>query len=258
MALSAGVAGGMIICGGISTTQTWRVDYYLAAALVGAILLLLFFTLPETAWNRVHEEHHAPLTETAQGISYLKKEKAEVETAEGIDYNAKSVPRTKDSYGRRLHVFSGSYTKENLFLMMARPMLLILLPPVLWASLIMAVTIGFLVAISSNIAPAFAQAYGFGPLQSALCFVAALIGSALGIYFGGKFTDIIADYFTRRNNGIREPEFRLVSIGITLMTAPLALLLYGAGIQYQFHWMMPTMGLLLCKSTSNTTKPYQS
>ena len=32
-----------------------------------------------------------------------------------------------------------------------------------------------------------------------------------------------------------------------LITAPLALILYGIGIQHQLHWICPTIGLGLCK-----------
>ncbi len=107
----------------------------------------------------------------------------------------------------------------------------------------MAVTIGFLVAITSNVAPAFSAAYSFSDWQIGLCFISALVGSAIGIFFGGQVSDMVADYFTRRNNGVREPEFRLPAIAISCITAPLALILYGFGIQNQWHWIFPTIGL---------------
>jgi MFS family permease len=112
----------------------------------------------------------------------------------------------------------------------------------------MAVTIGFLVAITSSVAPAFAAAYDFSAWQIGLCFISSLVGSGIGIIFGGQATDIVADYFTRRNKGLREPEFRLPAIAISCITAPLALILYGFGIQHQWHWIVPTIGLGLRKS----------
>jgi hypothetical protein len=65
--------------------------------------------------------------------------------------------------------------------------------------------------------------------------VAAFIGSAIGIFFGGTVSDWTANYFTKRNGGIREPEFRLPSISIGMITSPLALILYGVGIQHELH-----------------------
>lgn len=121
----------------------------------------------------------------------------------------------------------------------------------------MAVTIGFLVAITSNVAAAFAATYDFSAWQIGLCFVSSLIGSGIGIIFGGHATDVVADYFTRRNKGVREPEFRLPAIAISCITAPLALLLYGFGIQNEWHWVVPTIGLGLRKSRPNTFKVWQ-
>jgi MFS family permease len=114
--------------------------------------------------------------------------------------------------------------------------------------LVMAGTIGFLVAITSNFAPAFSTAYNFQPWQSGLCFIAALIGSFIAIFLGGHLSDWIADLQTRRNDGIREPEMRLPAMAISVITAPLALILYGVGIQKRLHWICPTFGLALSTS----------
>ncbi|KAK4618736.1 MFS transporter cpaT [Fulvia fulva] len=107
----------------------------------------------------------------------------------------------------------------------------------------MSVTIGFTVAITSNFATAFSELYAFSTWQSGLCFTASLIGSGFGIFFNGRFSERVADYFTKRNSGIREPEFRLPAISIGLVTAPLALILLGAEIEQSWHWVVPTVGL---------------
>lgn len=111
----------------------------------------------------------------------------------------------------------------------------------------MSVTIGFLVAVTSNVAPAYGTAYGFEAWQTGLCFISAIVGSLIGIFVGGHMSDGIADWFTKRNGGLREPEMRLPSIAVSLITTPLALILYGVGIQYKLHWICPTIGLGLRK-----------
>jgi hypothetical protein len=60
---------------------------------------------------------------------------------------------------------------------------------------------------------------------------------------GGPVGEAVANYFTVRNRGIREPEYRLPAIAISVITAPLGLVLYGAGLQYKFHFMVPIVGL---------------
>ncbi|KAJ4404912.1 hypothetical protein N0V91_005648 [Didymella pomorum] len=70
-------------------------------------------------------------------------------------------------------------------------------------------------------------AYGFKPWHSGLCFIAALIGAFIGIFVGGHFSDWIADRQTERNGDVREREMRLPAILVSVVIAPLALILYG-------------------------------
>lgn len=156
-------------------------------------------------------------------------------------------PIQRESYIQSMRLFSEIYTSESLVSMFFRPLALVVLPPVFWGSLVMSVTIGFLVAVSSNVAPAYATAYGFSTWQTGLCFVSAIVGSIVGVLAGGQMSDKVADYFTKRNGGLREPEMRLPAIAVSLITTPLALILFGAGIEYKLHWMCPTVGLGLCK-----------
>ena len=155
----------------------------------------------------------------------------------------------KMSYLKSLRPWDGrKYTDEPLWKMIIRPLGLIFLPPVFWATIVMSVTIGFLVAISSNIANAFQTAYNFEAYQAGLCYIAAILGSAVGILLGGPLSDWVADYFTKRNGGIREPEMRLPAMILACIASPLALLLYGFGIQEKMHWIVPTLGLFFSRS----------
>jgi MFS family permease len=153
----------------------------------------------------------------------------------------------KRTYWQSLALFSGIHTQESILKLFFRPIILLTLPPVLWATLMMSVTIGFLVAITSNFAVAFNTLYGFEAWQSGLCFIACPVGAGIGAFFGGRFSDMVADWLTRRNDGIRHPEMRLPAVSISLITAPLALVLYGVGIDKGLHWIVPTIGLGLCE-----------
>jgi hypothetical protein len=220
-----------------------------SAALIGACTLLVIFTFPETMYRRdgVAKLNTTPADTTklevdAKGVSERRNEG---DTEKAPAGNGRYDHLEKRSYVSSLGLFSGTYTKESLWKLFVRPVVLLALPSVLWATLVMAGTIGFLVAITSNFAPAFQQAYNFQPWQSGLCFIAALIGAFIGIFIGGNLSDWIADRQTLRNGGIREPEMRLPAISISIITAPLALVLYGVGINNQLHWICPTIGLAL-------------
>jgi len=235
-ALVSGVSGGIIIAGLITINHPWRYIYYVAVALIGATLLLAFFTFPETAYIRSIEID-------TDNEPTLEDKRDEV-IAHQSESPSSSIP-PKKPYLHSLKIFSGTYTGETFWRLFARPFALIILPPVLWCSLVQSVTIGFIVAVTSNVASAYQQAYGMKPYETGLCFIAAIIGALVGIVCGGWVGDKTADYFTKRNNGIREPEMRLPAMMFSLISTPLSLILYGVGIQNKLHWMCPTVGLAL-------------
>lgn len=248
-ALSSGVAFGIILSGLITIHNDWRTIYYVATALIGALTLLVFFTMPETSFNRSPAEVPTPLHEPSK---LYDEDKSATSHLSKVDTNnpeaaAPAKHYKKRTYVQSLKIFCGTLTTESIFKIFVRPIAFLILPPVIWATLVMSVTIGFLVAISSNFASAFQETYGFQPYQAGLCFVAGVIGSLLGIFAGGWCSDWTANFLTRRNNGIREPEMRLPSMTLGLIASPLALILYGVGIQNKLHWMVPTLGLGLCK-----------
>lgn len=263
-ALSAGVGAGIIISGLITIDHGWRMIYWVSLSLIAACTVLVVFAFPETIYPRAevdvggapdlapvaplgkpyaeHEEdrHNHHLEKDGTGPAATEKD---VEATAKMTPAEAELPQ-KRGYVQNLRLYSGVYTQEPFFKLFLRPVILLTLPPVFWATLVMAGTIGFLVAITSNFAPAFENAYNFKPWQAGLCFIGSLIGSFAGIAMGGHLSDWIADVLTRKNNGIREPEMRLPAIAISVITAPLALVLYGVGINNHLHWICPTFGLL--------------
>ena len=241
--LNLGVAFGAIVDGFIVKYHPWRYIYYVAIALIGGVTLIVYFTFPETAYNRSPDTHGITTTLHAESGAYHMKMPDEEGNIQHVEVRPRQRAKTRDYWIQGLGLYHGTFTEETIWNMTIRPILLLALPPVLWATLVMSVTIGFITAITSNVSPAFSTAYGFEAWQSGLCFFAAVIGALLGILFGGHLSDWIADYFTRRNGGIREPEMRLPAIMISVITGPLALALYGVGINNGLHWMVPTLGI---------------
>lgn len=241
--LNLGVALGAIVDGFIVRYKPWRYIYYVAIALIGAVTLIVYFTFPETAYNRSPDAHGITTTLHAESGAYHRKTADEESNAEHVEVTPRREAKVSDFLVQGLKLNHGTFTEESLLNMTIRPVLLLALPPVFWATMVMSVTIGFITAITSNVSPAFSTAYGFEAWQSGLCFFAGVIGALLGIFFGGNLSDWVADYFTRRNGGIREPEMRLPAIMISLITGPLSLVLYGVGIEKGMHWIVPTLGI---------------
>jgi hypothetical protein len=73
-------------------------------------------------------------------------------------------------------------------------------------------------------------------------FLSPFIGSLVGTYLCGPLADSIANFYTRRNHGIREPEMRLPTCCIAAFLTFFGALIAGLCFQYQTHWVGPIFG----------------
>ena len=172
----------------------------MAIGLIGSVTFVIYVTFPETAYNRSLGINDNTTTISSSGQRNRKSAKEEdTGTTEVVEI----VPETANGSAgllQGLRLYHGKYTNESIWQMTIRPVGLLILPPVLWTTLVMSVTIGFITAITSNVVSAFNTAYGFDAWQSGLCFVSEIIGCAFGIMLGGHFPDWGADYFTQQRN----------------------------------------------------------
>jgi hypothetical protein len=217
--LSVGATFGLFIGGFITDNLGWPYLYWIYGSMIGALTLLVIFNFPETTYNRPPLDH-------------------EVHLGDRRDINFS----TQKTYTQRMALFSGIHTHESFLKLFIRPFLVIAYPAVLWATLAFAGTIGFLVAVTSNVALAYGVAYGFDASQVGLCFLGGVVGSFVGI-IGGPLIDVYSGWAAKRNGGLREPEMRLPAIIPALFITPLGLALYGAGIAHKMHWIVPTIGV---------------
>lgn len=222
--------------------HSWRVIYYIGIALVGSCLLLIVFTMPETYYVRKRPSASGPAIPKSGDENEQKGAHDHIE----MTRSETDVPSRK-TYLQRHPIFSRSLTKESYLTLFIRPVVLLALPPILWTTLVFSVVLGFYVALTSNASLAFETVYGFETYQTGLCFTSSIIGGLIGIAFGGILSDKVANYFTARNGGIREPEMRIPALIIGVILGPLSLILYGVGLQNELHWIVPTISFGICE-----------
>ncbi|PMD39451.1 MFS general substrate transporter, partial [Hyaloscypha variabilis F] len=124
-----------------------------------------------------------------------------------------------------------------------RPFVLMAYPTVIWSSLIYGLSLGWNVVLGATVAQLFAPPpYLFDSGAQGLIFISPFISSLIGTYLCGPFADRIANWATKRNHGIREPEMRLpacaVAVALTFFGALIASLTYQA----KTHWAGPIFG----------------
>jgi hypothetical protein len=136
------------------------------------------------------------------------------------------VINRKKTFLEELKPFSKIDPNKNYLFLLLRPLPLIVYPATIFGALLFASSIGFsLAALAINPSVFQAKPYNMSPAINGLINVPALIGYVLGAIAGGYLTDKIAELQARKNNGIFEPEYRLVALIIPLIITPAGLLL---------------------------------
>ncbi|KAH7377450.1 major facilitator superfamily domain-containing protein [Cadophora sp. MPI-SDFR-AT-0126] len=235
-ALSTGAALGSLISGLMSISQSWRSFHYLCSAVVLATTVLIFFTMPETAYQRDVSGREE------RTVVVVKDEDSKVSQVERVD-DSSTIPLK--TYKQRMAFSSTPLTDESIWKIAFRPVPVVLLPPVLWSTVSFGIGIGIFVVMGTTIATAFSQVYHFTVWQIGLVWISSIVGNLLGIPFGGYLSDKLANRSTTKNGGVREPEMRLPAVSVAMVAYPASLLLYGLGIHFKTHWIVPTLGLFV-------------
>ena len=136
----------------IVTSVSFSYIYFVASSLVGALLVIVFFTFPETAYNRSPVDIAGGRDASAQlnelsGTDLEKDYKdihveAAVRNDSEVSNHGNADAPQKNSLVQRLAVFHGTFVLESTWRIFYRPVVLLCLPSVLWATLCMSVTIG--------------------------------------------------------------------------------------------------------------------
>ncbi|AEO67113.1 uncharacterized protein THITE_2115928 [Thermothielavioides terrestris NRRL 8126] len=230
-----------ILVGKITDAIGWWWTFYLVAIFCGVCIPIVFFFCPETAYRRDTALNldllgtDKPTTEQPRGSVTDDAEKSGGST-QGIngaaDASAATAARPvppKATYLQSLALFNGRKTDEQFWKLLLRPLPLFLQPAFLWACLTQGLLIGWTVFIGVIMAQFFLSTpLWWTEVQTGYAYTAAFIGAIIGFVVAGVLSDWTARYMTKWNNGVYEPEFRIVLVIPQLMFGCAGL--YGWGI----------------------------
>jgi hypothetical protein len=180
----------------------------------------LFF--PETTFHReTTEKSISTLEDHITQDSVAAVEKVLLNNGALLENGIGSVSQHASLWRRTLGLENVEIKDQSrIFRLCISPIFLLRHPAVVWGSLMWAVTFTWVI-IQGAVAT---QIFGYAPYHLSatavgnLVGIAPLIGAALGTLFGGWSSDAIAKGLALRNNGIYEPEFRLLVIIPVLAT----------------------------------------
>ncbi|KAJ4286041.1 hypothetical protein N0V90_013388 [Kalmusia sp. IMI 367209] len=147
------------------------------------------------------------------------------------------------SYRQSLKPWNGRLVKDKWIKVMARPFILYAYPAVLWSSLVYALAVGWLIVLSESVAEVYQnhESYNFSALQVGLVYISPFVGGVLGTAVAGKISDVIVRFMARKNDGVYEPEFRLImAIPIAISTV-IGLMGFGWSVEERDNWIVPTV-----------------
>ncbi|KAL8764348.1 MAG: hypothetical protein Q9184_000053 [Pyrenodesmia sp. 2 TL-2023] len=262
LALFGGAFFTPVLVGKITSTIGWEWSFYLVAIFAGALLPLVIFFVPETAFTRPRNPYVEALENgTSQrpddcheptqgnGSTYKTTPNTSNPTSfEKHDYDPRpqisSDPPPKATYAQSLLPFNGRKSNDNFFKLVLRPFPLFLHPAVFWACLIQGTLIGWTVMIGVVLAAIFlGPPLWFNEVQTGYMYVGPFVGALIGFIISGLLADWSTKFMIRRNKGVYEPEFRIVLVIVQLVFGCVGL--YGFGITAEqvgrYGWFVPDM-----------------
>jgi hypothetical protein len=210
---------------------------------VGLNALSIFLFFPETQYFR------------RDGIT-------DVGSSRGSDEKVNSTPEvvqvsspSKKTFLQELKPWSPINRRANPLELFLRPWPMIVYPATIFGFLSYSAALAWLLCVVNTNASIFqAPPYNFKPGINGLINIPGTIGVLAGSFCGGALTDNFAEWMARRNNGVYEPETRLLGLVIPFFVVPIGLLMYlcklparlttryGIGVQHQTHWIVPYIG----------------
>jgi hypothetical protein len=228
VALCLGATGplyaGYMLAGGYS----WRLFFYVEFAFAMALLIMAFFFVEETSYNR-----EASKAQLGAAITPEENEKGAATNLSEIPSNAQG----RKSFVSTLKPWSGINRDAPFFSVMWRSFTYFLVPPVFWVVTTYGIYIG-LGALAFNFTfpiKIVAPPYNWSQENSGLIAVANAVGFFLAFPFTTS-SDRLAARLTKRNNMIREAEMRLGVMLPGMLIAPAGLILYGFTAEKDLHW----------------------
>lgn len=255
LAVSIGTFTGPLVAGFITDSDIlgWRWVGWLAAIISGAMLVLFYFGLEETSFDRKHTieglEVPSRQSQIAKADSANEKSATVTSTSPKVTLDEEFGSMKGKTYFQRIALITPSPTLIGTGFKQYLHRLWLLLrvfafPAVLYSGLQWGAQdawLTFYLTVQEDNwydAPWYYTDAAVGIMN-----VPTLIGACIGCIYGGWFSDHFVMWMARRNNNIFEAEQRLWLMFPVALIAPAGLMLFGIGSDKGWSWPWPYVGL---------------
>ncbi|KAI7186567.1 serine/threonine kinase 16, partial [Hortaea werneckii] len=205
-----------VIVGRLTATLTWQWSFYFLAIFTAVMLPLVVLFVPETAF--VRDERFNTDIASSRAADYQDKEMRSGASSLDKEPNQSSSETVVGSppsfYSKEsLMPFNGRKTDESFFKLLLRPFPLFFHPGILWACLTQGTIIGWTVLIGIVLGGIMlGPPLWFNEVETGYMYTGAFVGAVVGFILAGLLSDSSARFMAKRNNGVYEPEFRIVLV----------------------------------------------
>ncbi|KPM41412.1 putative MFS-type transporter [Neonectria ditissima] len=275
LATSVGTYIGPLIGGHVASSSLgWRWIGYLGAIASGATLVLFYFGLEETAFQRNRYLSHEPSShrQPDAGRDGVNTTRGHDEKSTGSSHpavvGAQIVDEEASYRGGEMDPdrFSVSYSRpktywQRIALVTPAPNLrglgiqqyvsrlwhtmgIFTFPAVWFAGLqwgMQNIALSFYLTVQEDYWSG--PPWNYSDAAVGNMNLPCLIGSVIGCFYGGYCSDVFSLWMTRRNKGIMEAEFRLYLMFLCVAVFPAGMLLFGIGSAKEWDWPVPYLGL---------------
>ncbi|OAA68404.1 major facilitator superfamily transporter multidrug resistance [Niveomyces insectorum RCEF 264] len=127
---------------------------------------------------------------------------------------------------------------------LVRPLKMLLMSPILLIiSIYSAFAYGLLYLLFNTIPMVFQEGYGWSIGITGLVYIPLGIGYCFGLAAFAYLSDRTVVRLTKKNNGVFEPEMRLVDCVYFTCCLPITFFWYGWAADKRVHWIVPVLGL---------------
>ncbi|OQO10068.1 hypothetical protein B0A48_04424 [Cryoendolithus antarcticus] len=220
------------IAGAVGTTA-W---YLIGVGLSAAVLIVSIFFVPEkkyvrdlSAYGQSAELIAGHIDEKFEPKPMRMSERPALDT---VRYQPRTLRSDMRLFVNKPDWSEGFYALKNTFQIM-------LFPNVFWIFCLNGFTLGVNIALATTYGTILsAPPYNFSNDKVSYINVAQIFTALVALPLLGKGSDWIIKRQARKNDGVHEPEARLLPLGIPLAFGVIAAVLYGQAAQFpgKLHW----------------------
>lgn len=221
----------------------WKWAFKIQVIIFCVLLVIQLFLMEDTTFARdddkdLTEENileQIRSRETALSLvepSAVSKEDDKIHhvvgSANSVETDDNELAGTKRGYWKAMQLMELEFNERRpWYVIFIRPFFMITFPAIIWGGISYGAQMMWLSLLATTQSEIYTTYYNFSTSSTGLTNLAPLVGSFLGMIYGGPFVDWFSIKLAKRNKGILEPEFRLwPTIGVLVINAA-GLLAYG-------------------------------